>query len=166
MFPRMLTIAAGSALGVLVSQAAGAVPEPPAASAARGAILSPGEGDFMAFCDTPHLDVTIKVGARQNSSSMEMGTARLAAGTSNFGRHRVDEIIYFVAGQGFASIADDRTPVRPGSTMFIPRNIRHGFENSGSDVLEFVWVASPTGFEQGLRSVGVPSLSQCKSRPK
>lgn len=72
-----------------------------------GVILAPGGGSQL-FCDTPHLDVTVKVGNAQNSTSMEMGTARLAAGTENFGRHRVDEIIYFVRGRGFATVGDER----------------------------------------------------------
>lgn len=42
--------------------------------------------------------------------------------------------------------------------MFVPRGVRHGFENTGSDLMEFVWVTSPAGFEQDVREVAVPSL--------
>ena len=140
-----------------------AAPTPPAA--AVGVILDPGAGDFLAFCDSPNLDVTVKVGSRQNSSSMEMGTARIAAGTSNFGRHTEDEIIYFVAGRGFATVGDQRRQVQPGSSMFVPRGVRHGFESTGTERMEFVWVTSPTGFESRLRGATVPSLDRCKAGP-
>lgn len=160
--------AAAVASALSQAEAAAAVPEPEAAvtSAATGAIIPPGGGDFIAFCDSPHLDVTVKVGSRQNSSAMEMGTARLAAGTNNFGRHSVDEIIYFVAGTGFATVAGRRAAVQPGSSMFVPRGVRHGFENSGTAVMEFVWVTSPSGFERGLRSVGVPSQAGCERKAR
>lgn len=131
-------------------------------SAPMGAILAPGQGDQLFLCHAPNLDVTVKVGRAQNSSAMEMGTARLAAGTENFGSHPADEIIYFIRGSGFATVGGKRAAVQPGSAMFVPRGVRHGFENSGPDLMEFVWISSPIGFEEGIREVGVPSLRQCQ----
>lgn len=148
-----------------VHQAVAGASQVKSRSSGSEVILPPGGGDQLFFCDTPHLDVTVKVGSAQNSASMEMGTARLATGTNNFGRHEVDEIIYFTKGRGFATVGDERTAVQPGSSMFVPRGVRHGFENTGPDLMEFVWITSPPGFEKGIREVGIPSLTQCRQKP-
>lgn len=140
-----------------------AVAEPETHLAISGLILDPGAGEYLAFCDAPELDVTVKFGGRENSHAMTVGTARLAAGKSNFGAHGADEIIYFLSGKGNATIGALRREVRAGSSMFVPRGAQHGFENTGRDPLEFFWIQSPAGFEERLREGAVRSRDECKS---
>lgn len=126
-------------------------------------IIQPGEGEHLRFCDTPELSVTIKVDSvRTGATRFVMGIAELT--TQNFGRHRnEDEIIFFTRGRGRAVIAEDTVPFRPGTTMYVPQGVRHGFINTGREPVEFVWVSAPRGFETRLREGASPS-GPCPSR--
>jgi mannose-6-phosphate isomerase-like protein (cupin superfamily) len=125
---------------------------PQAPSAGRGIVIQPGEGTQLVFCDTPELSATVLV------DSLTAGAVSLAAGTaeldtSNFGTHGgEDEIVFFLSGSGRVVIAQDTFPVRPGTTMYIPRGMRHGFINDGVEPLKFFWVVSPAGLASRFRS--------------
>ncbi len=160
-FGFLALLAATACLGPAGVAGGKAAPAAQQRATATGVIRNPGEGQFLAFCAAPHLDVTVMVSAAEHASSKEMGTARLAAGTENFGRHKADEIVYFVSGRGFATLGDQRRAVTPGSTMFVPRGVRNGFENTGAEMMEFVWVSSPPGFVDGIRGVARSSLGDC-----
>jgi len=70
------------------------------------------------------------------STRFAMGTAEIAVGGSNAGTHGdVDEINYFLEGQGRAFIGVDTVDVRPGLVMYVPQGVRHGFVNTGSTTL-------------------------------
>jgi len=136
--------------------------EPDVSPAQGGMILDPAAGEYLAFCDAPELDVTVKFGLREHSRAMTVGTASLAVGKSNFGKHSADEIIHFLSGSALATVGETRREVRAGSTMFVPRGVHHGFETTGSAPLEFFWIQSPAGFEERLRDGAVRSLNECK----
>jgi hypothetical protein len=51
---------------------------------------------------------------------------------------RLDEIIYVVAGEGVARIADEDTPLRPGMVVVVPSASRHAFERRGKNPLVVV----------------------------
>lgn len=46
-----------------------------------------------------------------------------------------DETLLVVAGTGEADLDGERTPVRVGSVIFIPRGIRHNVRNRGAAAL-------------------------------
>ncbi|HET7745691.1 MAG TPA: cupin domain-containing protein [Vicinamibacteria bacterium] len=148
----------------LLGPSAGSVPTPTEGTAAPGRVFQPNEGDLLFFCDAPGLSVNIKVdsvtaGARQ----FAMGTAELHG--SNTGTHAgQDEIIFIYEGRGEILLGDESFPAQPGTTMYVPRGVRHGFTSQKGSTMRFVWVIAPQGLEKRFREGGVPSLQQCPPR--
>lgn len=127
-----------------------------------GRILQPADGEPLVLCHAPDLSVNIKVDSvSANATQFSMGTASLVVGGSNFGVHDVDEITYFTHGHGRAVVGTDTADVEPGTTMYVPRGVRHGFTNTGGSALQFVWIVSPRGLEERFRARGVRPGSQC-----
>jgi mannose-6-phosphate isomerase-like protein (cupin superfamily) len=151
--------------GFLILSLAGcsAVRSPQGDLSARSSqyIIQPHEGDRIAFCNTPGLSVNIKVDSvRTGSTTLAMGTAELV--DSNFGVHRdEDEVVYFIQGEGRAVVGADTLPFQPGTTMYVPRGVRHGFVNMGEKPVRFVWFITPRGLEQRFRTGGVPQGTAC-----
>lgn len=132
-------------------------PSPPR----REAVMPPLAGEELIFCHAPELSVNIKVSPANTGASYVVGTAQLLKG-SNFGTHEgTDETIYFLRGAGTATIGDRTVAVEPGTTLFIPPGVRHGFTNPSEEPLEFLWVITPPGLEEGFRSRGKASRSDC-----
>lgn len=131
--------------------------------AERGLFIEPSGGTTLLFCSAPSLSVTLKVdSASTGGTRIAMGTAAIAVGGSNAGTHRdVDEVNYFLEGQGRAFIGSDTTDIRPGLVMYVPQGVRHGFANTGNSPLRFVWSIAPQGLASGFRSRGVAPGTVC-----
>lgn len=131
-------------------------------------VVQPWEGERLAFCDTPELSAVLKIdSATAGAMRFSMGTGELAPRSSNAGRHRGnDEIIYFVRGRGEAVLGTDTVPVHTGTTLYVPQEVRHAFINPTDEVMEFVWVIAPRGFEKSLREAGVPPGTPCPPSPQ
>lgn len=124
-------------------------------SPSAGKFIQPAEGESLVICTAPELAVTIKVdSATLNAKPFTMGTATLVVGGSNFGTHDFDEITYFIGGRGRGVIEADTADLEPGTTMWVPKGVRHGFINTGGTPLQFVWVVSPRGLEESFRARG------------
>ena len=55
----------------------------------------------------------------------------------------VDQVLVFVAGEGEAIVAGDRSAVLPGRLVFVPAGTRHNFVNTGSGDLKLYTVYGP-----------------------
>lgn len=40
--------------------------------------------------------------------------------------HAVEEVVTFLSGEGEATLGDERVPIGPGISLFIPPGLRHG----------------------------------------
>ena len=49
--------------------------------------------------------------------------------------HPVEEVLTFLAGTGEATIGNEHHPIGPGTTLFIPAGIPHGFHQTGATPL-------------------------------
>ncbi|HEV2064852.1 MAG TPA: cupin domain-containing protein, partial [Thermoanaerobaculia bacterium] len=132
-----------------------------------GYFLAPDEGEPLIFCKSPNLRVNIKVSsATTGDAPVAVGTAELTEG-SNFGVHKgEDEVTYFLSGTGTATIGEKQFPIQPGVTMYVPRGVRHGFTNTGTSPLRFVWTITPPGLEERFRSGGHPPGFDCAQEQK
>lgn len=87
---------------------------------------------------------------------MTTGATQFAVGTaelngSNVGTHQAeDEMIFIQEGRGRVLVGDDWFDAKPGTTMYVPRGVRHGFTSEGAP-LRFVWVIAPQGLESRFR---------------
>lgn len=129
-----------------------------------GHVVRPEEGQRLVFCSSPGLSVKIHV------DSIAGGSTRMASGTAelvgeNFGIHvDVDEIVYFLSDNGRFAIAKDTFTVRSGTTMFVPRGVRHGFISDGNQPLRFFWVIAPGALAARFRHNGKPDLKACTEK--
>lgn len=146
-------------LGAGVSRLAAQTADPGA-----GWVVRADEGHDLFLCSSPGLSVRIHV------DSIAGGSSRMAAGTAelvgeNFGTHPdVDEIVHFLSDHGRFAIGADTFAVRFGTTMYVPRGVRHGFISDEKEPLRFYWVISPGDLAERFRERGRRDLTECPSR--
>lgn len=73
---------------------------------------------------------------------------------------REEQILFFYAGHGRASLDDQEMEVQPGTTVYVPRQMWHGFINTGTEPLCVFETTSPPGPENAFRE-----LSQLATPP-
>lgn len=68
-----------------------------------------------------------------------------------------DEIIFIRSGTGEATVGEERVVLGAGSMLFVPQGTWHGGRNIGRDMLKWIAIYSPSGFEGYFREIGRPS---------
>jgi mannose-6-phosphate isomerase-like protein (cupin superfamily) len=77
-----------------------------------------------------------------NEGSMSLGLYALSAGsTDTQSPHDEDEIYYVVAGRGAIVVDGERRPVRPGSIVFVAKEVEHRFVDIDEDLSILVFFA-------------------------
>ena len=77
-----------------------------------------------------------------NEGTMSLGLYVLAAGSTDMqSPHAEDEIYYVVAGRGSVIVAGERRPVRPGSIVFVAKEVDHRFVDIEEDLSLLVFFA-------------------------
>src|SRR6185436_1090726 len=134
------------------------LPDNTPASTWRGAVVQENEGELLISGRRRapmriKVDSTVAIGA-----TMSMLVSQVFPGASiPVHLHRnEDELIFIHTGSGIVTLGDERVPVSPGAVLYGARNIWHGVENTGADVMTWCAVYSPPGLEQYFRKVGVP----------
>jgi quercetin dioxygenase-like cupin family protein len=59
--------------------------------------------------------------------------------------HRYDEVIYVLDGEGYLEINGERTPIRPGTCIHLPKTIVHSLANTGEREMRVLGVFRPAG---------------------
>jgi hypothetical protein len=62
----------------------------------------------------------------------------------------------YKCGAGVATVGEREAPLAPGSTIYIPRNVRITLKNTGTLPMAIAFVFSKPGFEDYLRDTSVP----------
>ena len=57
--------------------------------------------------------------------------------------HEVDQILYFVDGDGEAELSGKKSKIAPGSLVSVPAGIRHNFINTGKKPLKLYTIYAP-----------------------
>jgi mannose-6-phosphate isomerase-like protein (cupin superfamily) len=58
--------------------------------------------------------------------------------------HAPEQFYVIVRGHGIMRVGDERREMGPGDAVFIPPNVTHGIENTGSEVLSYVSASTPS----------------------
>ena len=101
--------------------------------------------------------ISIMVGAATGSSSLAIGTQQVTIGTG-IPMHRhftMDETFLVVDGQGTVVLDELRCPIEKGSTIFIPKNTWHAFENPDRELV-LLWTVTPAGLDSFFRDTCSP----------
>jgi mannose-6-phosphate isomerase-like protein (cupin superfamily) len=59
------------------------------------------------------------------------------------GDYTLEEIYYFLQGQGELTVEGRAVPVRPGDAVLVPPGVDHGLRNTGPEPLRLVLVFGP-----------------------
>ena len=130
--------------------------------ASQAHVLSATEGEHLIhFRDQGN--IYIKFGAATGSSDLAMGTQQVMIGTGiPIHRHfKMDEAFYVLEGSGTVTLNEVRHPFEKGTTIFIPKNTWHGFENPDHELL-LLWVVSPAGLDGFFRDTCSPPGTPAK----
>jgi len=77
-----------------------------------------------------------------NEGTMSLGLYVLTAGSvDEQSPHAEDEIYYVVSGRGAVTVAGERRPVRPGSIVFVAKEVEHRFVDIEEDLSLLVFFA-------------------------
>lgn len=123
-----------------------------------GLVLQEGEGERRVRRNAGKGPFILKVD-RQNGGSPDlvMGYEDLAPGV-DIQRHMhlvADEILFIHRGSGVATLDGHESPVRAGTTIYIPRNVQVSVRNTGSEPLGLAFIFSKPGFEELMRENSV-----------
>ena len=115
------------------------------------ASLSTGESLKIAAC-LPS-EVVLLLDPRHTSSPFSMGTQTLQPRTAlPLHRHLLRDLVVFIhKGQGRVMVAGTMMTVVPGNTVAVPRQTWYSVRNTGTGLLQLVWVCSPPGLEEFFR---------------
>jgi quercetin dioxygenase-like cupin family protein len=132
-----------------------------------GAVLQPDQGELLVSGRRRgtmriKVDSTIAVGATMSMVISEVQPG----GRIPVHLHRnEDELIFLHTGSGIVTLGDQRIPSVAGAVLYSPRNVWHGIENTGSDVITWCAIYSPPGFEQYFREVAIPAGGEGTAPP-
>ena len=73
--------------------------------------------------------------------------------------HGEDEFFYILEGETTFMLGDQTIRGREGSFVFLPRDIVHTFQNTGTRPCRMLLGLSPAGFEQFFAEMGEPAPS-------
>lgn len=127
----------------------------------RAVIVLPDEGNRLFLCSAPEIGITIKIdSASAGLSHFAMGTGDLDG--ANDGVHQdFDEVIFVYGGTGMVFVGSDTARAELGTTMYVPRGIRHGFASDTGGVMSFAWMIVPQNLPRSFVERGVSSLEEC-----
>lgn len=82
----------------------------------------------------------------------DLGAARVTqfiglipTGRAPMHHHTYEEAIYVIEGEGCVHTEDGDAPFRAGSSIYLPRGVRHSVENTGSTDIRVLGVFHPSG---------------------
>jgi quercetin dioxygenase-like cupin family protein len=126
----------------------------PAADPGRGFVLGPDDGDAYHWLGS--LTLT-KVLGSATGGGLDIVDHRVPPGYAPPTHvHRdADEVFYLVDGTLAVTCGDDRWQVGPGSLVFLPRGIAHGFVAGDDRPVRTLLVNAPAGFGDVIIELGV-----------
>lgn len=119
-----------------------------------GRVLGPDGGEHLVQRGG---NIFIKADPTNGSSSLAFGTQQILRGVGiPIHRHlQMDEAFYVIEGSGTFILNDVRHPIQKGTSIFIPKNAWHGFQNPDGELL-LLWIVTPAGLEAFFREVASP----------
>ena len=92
---------------------------------------------------------TLISGDVTRSEALTMSIGKMPPGEAlHKHRHRQAEVYLVLEGTGSVTIDGNARPVGAGSAVFIPGNVLHSCENTGTSELRFAYVLAADSFEE------------------
>ena len=131
---------------------------------AGGFVLAADQGQPFWFLNTL---TSTKVGSNHSHGQMSILDHRVPPGFAPppHVHHHSDEALLILDGQLDGFCGDHSWRAGPGSQVFMPRAIPHGFTVSEAGPGQIIIVASPGGFDQFVAAAGEPAPELCLPVP-
>ena len=131
---------------------------------AGGFVVAADEGQPFWFLNT--LTIT-KVGSGHSHGQLSILDHRVPPGFAppSHLHHQTDEALLVLDGQLNGFCGDHPWQAGPGSLVFMPRAIPHGFAVSDAGPGRIIIVACPGGFDQFVAAAGEPAPDLCLPVP-
>jgi len=71
--------------------------------------------------------------------------------------HREDELFYLIDGELEMRIGERTIKAKPGTTLYAPRDIPHGFQVGPKEPVHYLILYTPAGFEGFIRDTSRPA---------
>jgi mannose-6-phosphate isomerase-like protein (cupin superfamily) len=107
---------------------------------ARGYVVGPGEG-------VPDRRSEVKASGRSTGGSLTVIEVTIDGGPPRHTHTREDESFYVRTGTLEVECGDDRFQAGPGSFVFLPRNLPHGFHSVGGPATALL-IVTPGGLDE------------------
>ena len=105
----------------------------------RGYVVGPGEG-------VPDQGPEVKASGRSTGGSLTLIEVAIDGGPPRHTHSREDESFYVLTGTLEVGCGDDRFRAGPGSLVFLPRHLPHGFRSVGGPATALL-IVTPGGLE-------------------
>jgi mannose-6-phosphate isomerase-like protein (cupin superfamily) len=127
---------------------------------ARGDLLvvQPGAGAsyWQPVPANGHIEVLLAPDIVRMAQPFGLGTQTVAPGcyVREHLHDKNEEVIVVLSGSGEAELETGTHSMVPGTTLFLGRNRRHLFRNTGAQDLTFLWMILPNGLEDFFAAIG------------
>ena len=117
-------------------------------------VIAPGEGEVLEMHGPTAGKITILV---DPTNTGDTGLCTLiqsldpGAAVPVHRHEKAEQVLFFLSGAGKASIAGHEIDAVPGTTIHVPKGVRHGIANTGDEPLSFLETTSPPGFQETFR---------------
>jgi mannose-6-phosphate isomerase-like protein (cupin superfamily) len=118
-------------------------------SSGRAVVVQPGQGE-RAF------GIDFKATGTDGFGHYSFGESRLAPGAPGPLLHihdTHDEAFYVVSGELVMRAGDDTILAKPGTFVFVPAGVVHGFANRSAEDVTLIGIHSPGGYEEIFREL-------------
>ena len=133
---------------------------PPRTTAGTGAtegfVLAADEGDAYWWLGSLTIN---KVGGEAGQGGMSIVDHRVPAGYAppRHIHHGQDEVFFILNGEFAITCGAQSWQAGPGSLVFLPRDVPHGFTVSGAGPGRTLLITAPGGFDAVIRELGAPA---------
>jgi quercetin dioxygenase-like cupin family protein len=121
-------------------------------------VVQPGDGAsyWQPVPANGHIEVLLAPDIVRMAQPFGMGTQTVAPGchVREHLHDKNEEVIVVLSGTGEAELETGTHPMVPGTTLFLGRNRRHLFRNTGTQDLTFLWMIVPNGLEDFFAAIG------------
>jgi quercetin dioxygenase-like cupin family protein len=126
------------------------------APAGRGFVLGPDDGDPYHWLGT--LSLT-KVRGASTAGNLDIVDHRVPPGYAppKHVHRESDEVFFLLHGHLEVTCGDDTWQAAPGSLVFLPRGVPHGFINASDGPARTLLINAPAGFGELIVALGDPA---------
>jgi mannose-6-phosphate isomerase-like protein (cupin superfamily) len=119
-------------------------------------VLAPGEGEVLEMHGPTAGKITILVDPTNTGDTGLCTLIQTLDPDAAVPVHRhelAEQVLYFLSGRGKASLSGKEIDAIPGTTIHVPKGVRHGIANTGEKPLSFLETTSPPGFQEAFRKL-------------